>query len=33
MYETLDELGMVVIAYNPSTQKVKMEGLEVQMLD
>lgn len=30
MYEALDELGMVVIAYSPSTQKAKMEGSEVQ---
>lgn len=29
MYEALDELGMVTIAYSPSTQKVKIEGLEI----
>ena len=30
MYEALDKLGMVTIAYSPSTQKVKIEGLEIQ---
>lgn len=30
MYEALDELGMVAIAYSPNTQKAKMEGSEVQ---
>ena len=30
MYEPLNELGMVAIAYSPSTQEAKMEGSEVQ---